>query len=177
MKTLIVYSSRTGNTKQVGEAIAAALDGSGESYEIHPIENAPAPASLEAFGLICLGYWVDKGLPDEKCRNYLAGLNGKKVALFGTLGAWPDSDHARECIAKSEELARREGANSVLGSFMCQGKVDPKILEVMQKMAGDQHPMTPERIARIEEAKKHPDAEDLRRAGEAFLGFVQAAKS
>lgn len=172
MKTLIVYSSRTGNTRKVAEAIAEAFKEDGCELELYPVEAAPSP---DAYGLVCLGYWVDKGLPDEKCRQYLDTVSGKKVALFGTLGAWPDSDHARECVAKSEELAARDGANTVLGSFLCMGKVDPKIIEMMQKMASDVHPMTPERIARIEEAKKHPDAEDCRRAREVFRGFLAAA--
>lgn len=174
MRTLIVYSSRTGNTKKVGEAIAAAMAEAGEACELHPVESAPA---ADPFDLVCLGYWVDKGLPDERCRAYLAGLSGKTVALFGTLGAWPDSDHARECIAKSEALARRDGGNNVLGSFLCLGRVDPKVLEAMQKMAGNVHPMTPERAARIKEAEKHPDAEDCRRAGEAFVGFARTVRS
>ena len=38
MKALVVYSSRTGNTRKIAEAIAAVLPG----CEIHPVESAPA---------------------------------------------------------------------------------------------------------------------------------------
>ena len=41
---------------------------------------------------------------------------------------------------------------------------------MMQKMASDVHPMTPERKARLEEAAKHPDEADCLRAQEAFKG-------
>ena len=44
---------------------------------------------------------------------------------------------------------------------------------MMQKMASDVHPMTPERKARLEEAAKHPDEADCLRAQEAFKGFAE----
>ena len=155
MKALVVYSSRTGNTRKIAEAIAAVLPG----CEIHPVESAPAP---EGYDLVAVGYWVDKGMRDAK------------VALFGTLGAWPDSDHARDCIAQGEALVNApERRNKVLGTYLCQGKVDPKIVAMMQKMASDVHPMTPERKARLEEAAKHPDEADCLRAQEAFKGFAE----
>ena len=170
MKSLIVYSSLTGNTKKVAEAIAEIIPGS----EIYPVENAPSP---EGYDFIALGYWVDKGMPSKQCLDYLAGIKNKKLALFGTLGAWPDSDHAKECMEKSEALAADGTNNTVLGSFLCQGKVDPKIIEMMQKHASAAHPMTPERIARIEEAKKHPDQQDCLNAQKAFKDFFAAAQS
>ena len=154
MKALVVYSSRTGNTRKIAEAIAAVLPG----CEIHPVESAPAP---EGYDLVAVGYWVDKGMPDAQAKAYLETVRDANVALFGTLGAWPDSDHARDCIAQ------------VLGTYLCQGKVDPKIVAMMQKMASDVHPMTPERKARLEEAAKHPDEADCLRAQEAFKGFAE----
>ena len=49
MKTLIVYSSLTGNTKKVAEAIAAVLPG----CDLLPVEEAPA--SVEGYDLVALG--------------------------------------------------------------------------------------------------------------------------
>lgn len=174
MKTLIIYSSKTGNTRNIAEAIHDALPGS----DILPVENAPAPESLPGdYGMICVGYWVDKGMPDAKAKACLEALRGARVALFGTLGAWPDSDHARDCIQKSEALLKEpERGNTVLGSFICQGKVDPRLVEMMNKMAADVHPMTPERKARLEEAAKHPDDADRARAKERFLTFAARAE-
>lgn len=165
MKSLIVYSSRTGNTRMVAEAIAAEL----APCEIHPVESAP---DASGFDFVAVGYWVDKGMPDAAARAYLESLHDARVALFGTLGAWPDSDHAKDCMAAGEALVNApERRNTVFGSWLCQGKIDPRVLEMMRKVAGDAHPMTPERIARIEEAKKHPDAADLERA-RAFIAAI-----
>ena len=159
MKALVVYSSRTGNTRKIAEAIAAVLPG----CELYPVESAPAP---EGYDLVAVGYWVDKGMPDAQAKAYLETVRDAKVALFGTLGAWPDSDHARDCIAQGEALVNApERRNKVLGTYLCQGKVDPKIVAMMQKMASDVHPMTPER--------KDPDEADCLRAQEAFKGFAE----
>lgn len=168
MKTLVLYSSKTGNTKMVAEAIASKLD----DATLAAIENAPSPEDCAAYDMLAIGYWVDKGLPDAKALALIKSLNGCNIALFGTLGAYPDSDHAKDCMAKSEALLHEDGrTNTCYGSFLCQGKVDPRILEMMQKMASAAHPMTEERKARIEEAKKHPNEQDCLNA-QAFMQGV-----
>ena len=65
MKFLIVYSSKTGNTKKVAEALArVAPIGS----EIHSIEEA---GDADGFDVIFAGYWLDRGGVDEKMKKYL----------------------------------------------------------------------------------------------------------
>ena len=169
MRTLVVYSSRTGNTKMIAEAVAEAL----APCDLHPVAEAP---DASGYDFVAIGYWVDKGMPDAECQQYMKGVNNKKIALFGTLGVDPSHDHAKDCASKSEAMMR-EGGNTVYGTVLSQGKIDPKIIAAMQKTAKDAHPMTPERIARIEAAKSHPDAEDCRRAKEAFVAFAAQAKA
>ncbi len=156
MKVLLTWSSKTGNTKSVGEAMASVCP---PDTMVCPIEEAPAGGG--DCDLLVLGYWVDKGIPNKKSRDFLKGVSNKKIAFFGTLGAYPDSEHGRDCMAKAAELA---GDNEVCGSFICQGKVDPVLLEKMAKMPGNPHEMTEERKARIEEAKKHPNEDDFNNA-------------
>ena len=164
MKSLIVYSSRTGNTQSVAEAIAGVIP---DPCTISSVEEAP---DVSEYDFLAIGYWVDKGMPDQKAKKFMEGVKGKKVGLFGTLGAYPDSDHANDCRKKAEELM--EG-NEILGHFLCQGRIDPKVLEMMAKMASDQHPMTEERKARIEEAKKHPNQKDFEEARALFSAIIQ----
>ena len=171
MKSLIVYSSRTGNTKMIAQAVAKALPEG--AFDISSVENAP---SAEGYEFVAIGYWVDKGMPDADCKKFMETVKGKKVALFGTLGVDPSHDHAKDCAKKGEDMMA-EGGNTVYGTVLSQGKIDPKVVEAMKKMAKDVHPMTPERIARIEEAKKHPNEEDCRRATEAFKDFYRAASA
>ena len=94
MKFLIVYSSRTGNTRQVAEALyAAAPDGS----TISNVETAPA---ADGYDVIFVGYWMDRGTADEKSKAYLRTLTKKKVVLFETMGASPASEHAYTCYPR-----------------------------------------------------------------------------
>ncbi|PIE64201.1 MAG: flavodoxin [Desulfobacterales bacterium] len=160
MKVLVTWSSKTGNTKAVGEAIGEACP---SGTVLCPVEEAPQGGG--DYDLLIIGYWVDKGVPDAKCKKFLKDIKGKKIAFFGTLGAYPDSDHAKECMQKAEELVTD---NEICGHFICQGKVDPALLEKMAKMPNNPHPMTPERKARLEEAKKHPNEEDFENARRYF---------
>ena len=64
MKSLVVYSSRTGNTRKIAEAVAEALPG----CHLHPVEEAPQP---EGYDLVAVGYWVDKGMPDDAAKKYM----------------------------------------------------------------------------------------------------------
>ena len=56
MKTIVLYSSRTGNTKKVAQAVAGALPAGTPCLPV-----AEAPSDIEAYDLVFLGYWVDRG--------------------------------------------------------------------------------------------------------------------
>ncbi len=162
MKNLVVYSSRTGNTKKIAEAIFEVLP---ESKEIFMVEDAPSP---DLYDFIAIGFWVDKGTADEKAQGYIKTIKEKKVGIFGTLGAYPNSIHAREVLSSVRELL---DGNDLLGEFICQGKIDPYILDKMPK--NGVHTMTQERKVRIDEAKKHPNETDCRYAQNAFREMLQ----
>lgn len=162
MKSLVAYSSLTGNTKMVAEAIAEEL---GSDTKLVPVEEQPDAAGYD---LVAVGFWVDKGTADQKTAMYLQTLNHTKIALFATLGANPDSAHAQESLDNAAKLL--DETNIVVGRFICQGKVDPKLIERMNKMfpTGHPHGMNEDRKARHEEASKHPDAQDLIYAKQTF---------
>ena len=168
MKSVVVYSSRTGNTQKVARAIYEALP---EPKEIFSAKEAPDPS---AYDFLALGFWVDKGTANAGSARYMKSVTGKKIGLFGTLGAYPDSDHARQCMEKARQMVQD---NEILGEFLCQGKVDPDLIKMMEtKMKNDpHHSMTPERRARLEEAAKHPDEKDLADARALFAELAQIA--
>lgn len=163
MKNLVVYSSLTGNTRMIAEAIHAVMP---KGTEIAPIKQAPDPA---AYDFIAIGFWVDKGMPDKASQTYMERVRGKKVGIFGTLGAYPDSEHARDTMKKAADLLPD---CELMGDFICQGKVDPKLLAAMAKMTNNPHPNNPEREARLAEAARHPNAEDCAKAQAAFKNIV-----
>ncbi len=155
MKILIAFSSKTGNTQKVAEAIQNALPGS----ELYHVETAPNP---DKFDLIFMGFWVDKGTADEKAQEYIQKIKHKSVALFGTLGAYPDSQHAHDSLKKVAELLPD---SQVIDRYLCQGAIDPKLIDWMSGLPAE-HPHAPdeERRKRWNDAANHPDETDCQKA-------------
>ena len=81
----IVYSSRTGNTRMLAEALREALPREDCIYFGEPDTKA-----LEA-ETIYLGFWTDKGSCDESCAEFLKRVTTQKVFLFGTRRFWGSS--------------------------------------------------------------------------------------
>ena len=163
MKSLVVYSSLTGNTKKVAEAIAEALH---PGCDIHKVEDNPA---ADGYDLVAVGYWVDKGTADAKAAKYLQSLKNSKVAIFATLGAEPDSPHAADSLNKGAALL--DSSNELVGKFICQGKIDPKVIEFMMKQFGTKgnfHAVDEKRMERHRKASTHPDEQDLANAKAVF---------
>ena len=158
MTRCIIYSSITGNTRQLAEAMARA-----EGSPLYTVQDAPNP---EMFSLLALGFWVRKGRPDDRMLRFMESVRNAKVYLFGTLGAWPDSPHAKRCIQETQRLLSAQG-NTVIGHFLCQGKVNPKIVTASAQKGT--HSLTPERAARLAEAEHHPDAQDIANAVQTWL--------
>jgi flavodoxin len=168
---LIVYSSKTGNTRKLAEGILRGLEDRGVRARIAPVEENP---DGNGAAWVLLGFWVDRGNADGRARRYLKGLSGRKVGLFGTLGAYPDSEHAKESAGKVRELTEKK--NACLGCFLCQGKIDPKLTALFNKLPkGHFHGMNEERRKRHEEAAKHPDEADIAAAVETCAGMIENA--
>lgn len=166
MKIIVLYSSRTGNTRKVAEAIASALPAGTPCLDL----TQPLPEDLNAYDCVFLGYWVDKGTADAAAQKVLSRLHNPHVALFATLGADPHSDHARGSLEKGAALLP-EGVEPV-DSFICQGKVEPKLIEAMYKRFPPEslHGRNPQSEARHKAASTHPDVQDL----EAAAAFARA---
>ncbi|MDP0506625.1 MAG: flavodoxin family protein [Fusobacterium sp. JB019] len=166
MKTLVAYSTKTGNTKKVAEAINEVIDGS-EIKNIDDINNLD-------YDLVIVGAWIDKGTANKEAIDFIEKLENKKVAFFFTLGAYPDSDHAKDCVKRIEELFIKNN-NEVIGHYLCQGAVDPKLIEFMKKQFPVDHPHgpNPERIKRWTDASTHPNLEDLEDAKSKFKSIIE----
>ncbi len=156
MRNLVVYSSLTGNTKKVAEAIAGALPNS----ELHTSVSNPA---VDEEDNVFVGFWCDKGQIDEPALSFIKNSGINKVALFGTLGGDPTSEQAENF--KKRVIEAIPAHIEVLSIRLWQGKVDPKIIEMMSKMPGAR-PMTAERQARLDEAAKHPTIKDCEEAAQ-----------
>ena len=97
----------------------------------------------------------------------------KPIAYFGTMGGDPNSERGQAWVNKVAGLFPCENFK---GLRVWQGKIDPKILAAMAKMPGAK-PVTPERQARLDEAAKHPTAEDQAQAGAWGLELLENFRS
>ncbi len=147
MKSMVVYSSQTGNTRKLAETLVQELPAGAELYAI---DEAPDPAGYD---LVALAFWFQGGAPDPKSAAYLPKITGGRLMLAATHGAPADSEHAAQGLAKAVELA---GGAAVVGAFSCPGEVNPKLLA---KVAA--RPDPPTWIGDAPKAQGHPDEEDL----------------
>lgn len=149
MKTLSVYSSQTGNTRKLAEAVNDLLDG---EKTLCPISEAPDPAGYD---LVALGFWLQAGQPDPRSSEYLAKVGTSKLFLFATHGAAADSAHALNAMEQAKALA---ASAQIAATFNCPGQVNPAFLQ----KAGRKDPPPPW-IADAPAAEGHPDDADIER--------------
>lgn len=160
MSSLVLYSSETGNTKKVANAIFEALPSADK--DIKNIEEID-PASLQDYDFYFVGYWLRKGSCSIEVIRFLSSLHHKRVALFGTCGLPQDSD-GREAITQRISVWLPED-NEFLGSFLCQGSMPISVrncCESMRTKIGDSE--CAKFLDAFDEALLHPDAADLTNA-------------
>ena len=80
MKNAVVFSSKTGNTKQLADEIRNVLPEETIKYFGSP-ETAPLDADC-----YYVGFWTDKGHCNAEIGTFLKKIKGKEVFLFGTAG-------------------------------------------------------------------------------------------
>ncbi len=158
MKIAVIYSSKTGNTKKVARAIKDALPETTDLIEAKDFKGG------HDYDFIFMGYWVDKGTADREAQKVMSQITNKEVAIFATLGAYPESDHARQSLVGA---ACCFGKNTkVVASYICQGAIDPKIIEMMRKNSVIPHGNSEESEKRWANGASRPDENDLKKAAE-----------
>ena len=60
------------------------------NVSIKPIDEVKC---IEDYDAILIGYWVDKGGPNKEAKEFMKRIKNKRVGIFATLGAYPDSNH------------------------------------------------------------------------------------
>lgn len=161
MKYAIVYSSRTGNTRQLAAEAEACLCPE-ECLYCGEINDR----ALEA-DRIYAGFWTDRGSCDEKMAEFLGKLKGKEVFLFGTAGFGGSPAYFEKILVSVKEKLGAD--NQVIGTYMCQGRMPAAVRERYVKMLQqpDHKPGLEQMIENFDHALAHPDEDDLRGLREA----------
>ncbi|PIE98105.1 MAG: flavodoxin [Treponema sp.] len=163
MKTLLAYSSKTGNTKKFCEAVFNNIKDNAD-IEIYTVKQAPA---IDEYDLVIVGYWVDKGTANTEARKFIESIKNKKVALLGTLGAAPDSEHGKKTIVKVGKLV--DSSNEFLGIRLARGKVTEKLTKAIKLLPLPKH--IKEQMYESSVNSREPNEEEISNATE----FIKTA--
>ena len=155
MSYSIVYSSRTGNTALLAQAIREALPAGDCLYF-----GAPDAHALEA-DTIYVGFWTDKGTCDETIANFLQSVNGQKIFLFGTAGFGGAPAYFAQILDRVQQNLKDA---DVVGSYMCQGKMPEAVRS--RYLAMEESPRRTAMLENFDQALSHPDTQDLARLKE-----------
>ena len=157
----IIFSSVTGNTKLLANAIREALPQENCDY-FGTSSNRENPTSE----LLFIGFWTDKGTADENTLNLLKTLRDKQIFLFGTAGFGGSEEYYQKILTSTKESI--DPSNTIVGVYMCQGKMPLSVKERYVKMI-EEHGHKPNLDALLENfdsALSHPDANDLEKLKE-----------
>lgn len=153
MSYAIVYSSRTGNTAMLAQAVREALPQEDCRYF-----GAPAPQALAA-DTVYVGFWTDKGTCDEPTARFLQSLTDQKVFLFGTAGFGGAPAYFQQILDRVK--ANLAPGVQVTGTYMCQGKMPQAVRDRYAAM--EESPRRTTMLENFDQALSHPDQEDLAR--------------
>ena len=167
-KWLVLYSSVSGNTASVAAAMLEAAPPGSVCKNIKDVED-PA-GELAEYGVVAAGYWLKLGGPDMLMRQFLPQITSKQVILFETHGTMPKSEHAVTAVARAAYLLGKDC--EVLGTFGCQGKINPALLAKRHGSAADDpHGPSEANKERWASAALHPNEADFA-AVRAFAGAM-----
>ena len=171
MSYAIVFSSKTGNTRLLADTLRASLPQNECTYF-----GAPAPEALEAETLY-IGFWTDKGHADDTLTAFLQTLKGKQVFLFGTAGFGGEPAYFESILGRVAQCLGP--GNTVIGTFMCQGRMPMAVRERYEKMlSAPPSPRMPDprkMLENFDRALPHPDEEDLARLKAALAASCRPA--
>lgn len=209
----IVFSSRTGNTAELAEAVREALpEGTCEYFgdvngavgggfdsddnrdhsecSIANSNNKSGfggsddrgyagtgcgrtSSAIPASETLFVGFWTNQGVADRETQQLLRQLRNRKTFLFGTAGFGGSEAYFQTILDKTKACI--DGSNTVIGTYMCQGKMPLSVREryVKMKEQPDHMPNIDAMIDNFDKALSHPDADDLVKLAESVRETIE----
>ena len=147
MKCAVVYSSLTGNTEKLAEAIKNRVD---TCYFGNPSDEA-----LTA-DIIFVGFWAIGGSCGDNIKEFLQKLSGKKVFIFGTVGYGNTKEFYDGILDKVKENV--PSSNTIIGTYACQGKVSDSTQAKIKEKKPEMYEAIKDKLA---ESVNHPNEQDI----------------
>ena len=153
----IIFSSLTGNTRQLADVIYETLPK--ENCDYFGIKETGQPLSE----MLYIGFWTDKGNADQSTLELLSSLRNKKIFLFGTAGFGGSDTYFQKVLEHVRQSI--DESNTIVGEYMCQGKMPESVKNRYLKMKEQpEHPANIDAlIENFDRALSLPDADDLDR--------------
>jgi flavodoxin len=177
LRTLVCYSSKTGNTKKIAEII---YENCPFDKNILNLEENKSIESINNYDLIIIGYWVESGKANRLAVDSLKTIKNKKIALFGTAGTDINHPYVKSVIIKTESII--DNSNQLLGHFICQGEIAEEVITNFEILVNAQ----PENKMlagllnifkqQLPLSKGHPDKEDIQKATGYFDNLFNSLK-
>lgn len=155
MKCAIVYSSQSGNTRYLAEALKQHL----KEADCFICETGNA-ADIDA-DLFFIGFWTLHGECDNDTERFLKSLSGKTVFLFGTAGFGASPAYCRKILRRTQK--HLNASVKLAGSFMCQGRMAAAVRKKYEKMLDSffYRIYAKYMISNYDRALDHPNRQDL----------------
>lgn len=153
MRYAVVYSSATGNTAQLAMCIRSMLPAEQLIYF-----GAPAAEAMQA-DMLFVGFWTDKGTCSPEIAEFLDGLDGKQVYLFGTAGFGGSTTYFEQIESRVAE--HLSAGNVRLGYYMCQGKMPSAVRARYEALAKTDPQKAQPMLQNFDKTLSHPDEQDL----------------
>lgn len=134
MKTLVAYTTITGNTEKVARAIFEGIDG------LKEIRKMSDCTSIDDYNLIFVGFPVYNFEPYKPAADFIKKINpGTAICLFMTMSltAAPDSPEKDHLYTVTMNNCRKcAGHTQILGIFDCPGELSAQTADALLK-SGD----------------------------------------
>lgn len=157
MKVAVIYSSMSGSTHKLAQGIYDSLNGCDKRIFDLGHEQPDTDADV-----LLLGYWVDKGAPCERMKQFMSTVKGKYVGVFCTLGYYCDTAHAQAALSAGIDAVKAD--NVILGGYVCNGAMNPALIERFRARGA----ATPQNELRWQLFAEHPTRAEIALAGERF---------
>ena len=152
-KWAVIYSSVTGNTRTIAEAIAEQA-GDADVFRVQE-----APEDLSGYEVVALGYWLRLGQPDPLILKYLPQVHEAHVLFIQPNGTAPKREFVFLCFVCF--VFYLGPGCTILGTFGCRGKINPAMLAKRKNAGPDDPHGGPKSMERWKLASTHPDAQDI----------------
>lgn len=160
MKVQVIYTSLTGCTKKLAEAIYENLPA--EEKSIHDLKDGVPAVDGD---IVLLGYCVMMGGPGRDMQELMKSIKGRAVGVFCTLGYYAESEHARKALERGIELVTDD--NELMGAYVCNGAVAQTLKKNKGEAPADQKEL------RWEMLQCHPTEAECALAAERFSERVK----